>query len=188
MDAVLEPAQSPAKPPYDYRKPRQKRINKGLAGVLAANTDQTWDEIAPQVGAKNGNSLKVSMLGNGLSKRVLQGIAENKVKATLTAQVVSDASEIIRNRLNDELMVQTDLLSKEKPDYSDLASRGQGRAATVKAIAETWRTLNGNPDSVTIQFGASLLSDAQPSTPQPVVDCVSSPVETDMTGTPPVQP
>ena len=69
-------------------------------------------------------------------------------------------------------------LSKRK--VGPLANRGQGEAATLKTMVESYRGLYGNPDSVTFTFGArALSSESCPASPVIEVSAASpSDVET----------
>lgn len=168
----------------EYQRKKHKRVNLALAGVIAATTGQSWNEIAPQVGSVSGNALGVNMHGKGITKRSIAEAKAPTIKATLTAQVVSEATEIIRDRANSVLALQIGKLAAKKPGR--LASKGQGEAAVLKTMAETWRTLNGNPDQITVQFGANMLSEFTPSTP-PVANCGPVQDVEVLPNTPPVQ-
>lgn len=164
---------------------RQHRINKALAGaLLATQPDQTFDDVALQVGAKNGNSLKRSLFNHGLTREKLSNLSRNCVEASFTANVVTQAVEIIRDKANGVLDGQLTKLAN-KP-VGKLANRGQGEAAVLETLSRTWRNLNGNPDQITVQFGAALLS-AKPGTPQQVDDCGEAQSQSEPQTLPPVQ-
>jgi hypothetical protein len=163
--------------PSKVKRPR-KRINKALAGVLVATTKQSWDELAPKVGAANGNSLRVNMFKSGVTQQNCRPEPEQPItttQASVTLQVVTEAAELLRKELNGELLAQVNALKSVPATFDALASKGQGRAGTVKQIAETWRTLNGNPDQVSISFGVGQLDRFQPDAVQPVIEVESVP-------------
>lgn len=172
---VTPVTESPATPATSvtYRKKGSKRINYALAGVLSAQ-GLGWDEIAPKVGAKNGESVRIGMLRKGVTQRQAQAVTTvtetSKARSdAVVARTVTEATEIIRESLNEELIRQVKLLA-DSPARSleELASKGQGRSAVAKTIAETFRATNGSGDSINIVFGVSSLS-GDGAQPQPVV-------------------
>ena len=168
-------------PPRPPGKPRRHRVNLALAGVLLTQ-GMSYDEVAPRVGAATGNSLRVNLGKKGLNlDKMRNPDPAASAQAVATIKLVSEASEIVKERLHGRLGAQIEQLSKRK--VGKLASKGQGEAATLKTMAETWRTLNGNPDSISISFGARNLSLDQPAL-APVIDCpVLAP---DFSTTPPI--
>lgn len=161
---------TPVPPVTNYRT---KRTNYALGGVLISQ-GLSWDEAAVKCGAKNGESLRRGMARRGVSKRTVAAVppvtevAEAR-QMTVTARTVTEATEIIRESLNEELIRQVKLLA-DSPARSleELASKGQGRSAVAKTIAETFRATNGSGDSINIVFGVSSLS-GDGAQPQPVV-------------------
>lgn len=150
-------------------KPKQKRINYALGAVLVSK-GFSLDEAAKQAGAKNGTTLRVGLRRKGItptaSRALLPSMPE---RVTVTARIVSDATQAIRDRTNNLLSMQVDKLGAKKPGR--LANRGQGEAAVLETLSRTWRNLNGSPDQISIQFGASMVSDMVP--PQVTVEVPS---------------
>lgn len=167
------------------KKPRRKRLNHALAGVLVAQ-GMTMPEAAQVVGAKNGESLRTSLARKGVTvAKARNGRARAEamqaVTATVTAQVVTEAAEKLKERFNGEIVRQLQAIESVPVTYEELASRGQGRTATVKTLAEAFRSVNGSPDSVTLQFGANLLSSFTPETTQQIVPQEESPLPVQVT-------
>jgi hypothetical protein len=155
--------------PPPQPKQRRKRINLALAGSLLTQ-GLSYDEVAPRVGAATGNSLRVNLGKRGLNLTVLRTPdAAGPAQEQAVVKLVRATESALRDKLNGGLQVAVDKATAKKVNYRDLASRGQGHAVVLKTLAETWRTLNGSPDQVTVQFGVSLL-DASPvaALPQPV--------------------
>jgi len=73
------------------------------------------------------------------------------------------------------LLCQVSKLASKSP--GKLANKGQGEAAVLETLSRTWRNLNGNPDSISISFGARNLSLDQPAL-APVIECPSLPAST----------
>lgn len=161
---VLEPPQP---------KPKRHRVNLALAGTLLAR-GMGYDEIAKQVGAANGNSLRVNLSKKGVTLERVRNPHPDHVKtASVTYKVVAEATEVLRENANKVLNGQLTKLAS-KP-VGKLANRGQGEAAVLETLSRTWRNLNGNPDSITFSFGASQQSS------EPVIERA---VVTDVTSTP----
>lgn len=151
-------------------KKRKARINHALAGTLLA-TGCTLAAIAPQVGAKNAESLRAALARKGVTTRSVRNLEpRGERRVTVTAKLVEEATEGLRASLNGSLAAVVSAFNSKSPTRKSLASKGQGDAATLKQIAETWRTLNGNPDSISISFGARGLSGDMPPV-APVIDC-----------------
>jgi hypothetical protein len=95
MDDVAVLDQIPA------TKTPRVRINYALATLLASE-GQSMDQIAPQVGAKNANSLQVGMSKRGVTKgKVTKAVAKNSspdVTQHIALRVVSQASESLRQK------------------------------------------------------------------------------------------
>lgn len=163
---VNPPSESPT------AKIKRHRINLALAGALLAQ-GMGYDEVAPKVGAKNGNSLRSNLAKRGVTlTKVRNPSPDHVATATVTCKVVNEATEQLQERFNSEIARQLAAIEAERMTYDDLPSRGQGRTATVKTLAETYRAVNGNPDSVTFSFGASVQSSRpELEIPQQVVNC-----------------
>lgn len=171
IEAVLEQPQAEQSKP---RKAKQKRINVALAGVIAATTELDWSAIAPHVGAKNGESLRQVMIRKGVTRAVIEAAKHRQpVNGSVTAKLVTQATAAIQDMLNDEIADQIRTVRAVPVVYNDLANEKQGRAGLVKQIAESYRAINGSPDQISIQFGASMLSEAVPGT---VTDVVATPL------------
>jgi hypothetical protein len=173
MDQVLAET-----PPVQNHPKKRHRVNLALAGVLMAQ-GLSYDEVAPRVGAATGNSLRVNMGKKGLNLATIRNPdAAPAAQAVATIKLVRQTEDALRETLNNRLGDAVGVLGKEKLSYRKLASRGQGHAATLKQLAETWRTLNGNPDQISITFKASALDDSTPlavCSPAPI-DVESSPI------------
>lgn len=171
--------------PTVTQKIRRNRINYALAGTLLAN-GLTWEEIAKQVGAGSAESLRVGCARKGVTKPMVRNLEpKGEARVTVTARLATEADAILRERANGLLGAQLGKLAS-KP-VGKLHSKGQGDAAVLKTLAETWRTLNGNPDSISIQFGVGARPDDLIATPQPVVSCGPTVDITEQSSTPPVQ-
>lgn len=174
-------------PPRDPDKPRQKRLNTELGGVLLAQ-GLSFDEIAQRIGSASGNAVRVALARKGITKRSARDAAPTPERtASVTLTVVSQAESILRERLNGGLLQATDALLSKPPTRKSLANRGQGHAAVLEGLSRTWRNLNGSPDSVTLQFGANMLSDLAP-IPQPVVSSMPSVDVSELPIAQPVEP
>lgn len=170
-DAV-SPTVTTEQPTAQQPKKRQKRVNYALAGALLSQGLE-FDEIAPQVGAANGESLRAGMSRKGVTKKSVMSLQPRETRVTtVTAKIVDQASAVLADRFNGEIARQLAQIEAQPCSYDDLPSRGQGRTATVKTLAETYRAVNGNPDSVTFSFGASVQSSRpELETPQQVANC-----------------
>lgn len=147
------------------QKQKRKRVNYALAATLLATGTTLNDELALRVGAKNANVLRVGLTKRGVTRKYANSLPMNaNLAKSHAAQVATNAVEILREKLNGELMDQVNALTSKPVSYKSLASRGQGRAATAKTIADTYRALNGSNDQLTVVFGAGRLDES------PVID------------------
>jgi hypothetical protein len=159
-------------PPRDPNKPKAKRINYALAGTLLAS-GMEWDQIAPSVGAKNGETLRAGCARKGVTKPMVRNLeTKGQTRISVTAKLATEAESIIRQRLNSGLIQAADALLSKSPTRKSLSNKGQGHASTLETLSRTWRNLNGSPDQVQVSFGLTMLND---SAPQPVVSCATPP-------------
>lgn len=183
-------ASTDSPPAVPARKPRQKRINHALAGSLLA-VGCTLDAIAPQVGAKNGESLRTALARKGVTARTVRALQPTPERTmTVTAKIVEAAAEGLRDKLNGSLVASVDAFNSRPLRRNKLANKGQGDAAVLETLSRTWRNLNGSPDSVTFQFGAGSQSDmpqVEPASTPPMVSCGPALDVQATGGTPPVQ-
>jgi hypothetical protein len=82
-----------------------------------------------------------------------------KAVAQSVKEAVTDQTSELRERLNGELARQMDELEAKPVKYGELFSRGQGRAAMVKNVVESFRGLNGG-ESINVVFGVNVIHDA----------------------------
>ncbi len=144
-----------ASPPTETpKKPKKKRINYALGAVLVSKGFD-YDAAAQQAGAKNGRVLRVGLRRKGItataSRALLPSLPE---RVSVTAKIVSDVQDALRDKLNSGLDAQASKLLAKKP--GKLHNRGQGDASVLETLSRTWRNLNGNPDSITVQFGVGM--------------------------------
>jgi hypothetical protein len=130
------------------------KIDYTLAAAMLAD-GYDYDEIAPKVGAKSAESLRVCLQKRGITKsrlRPVTPVVTKSVTRNQKVQVSSNAddavTDVLRSELNAELMAQVVKL-RSKP-VGELANRGQGRASVVKTIAE----------SINVVFGVNVIHDA----------------------------
>lgn len=178
MDAIAEtPVETPK-----IRKPT-KRINYALAGTLL-HSGVTMEQIALQVGAANANSLRAALHRKGVTKRSAQAVTVGKhVTETITAKVATQAAEMLRENLGDQLGAAVAALGGKRIGYRDLANVGQGHAAVLKTLAETHKTLYGGAEMNVLVFGVDSMNGTPARqievesqvTPQPVVGDTESP-------------
>jgi hypothetical protein len=172
----MDPAitEAPSVHPNQLKPVGKRRTNYALGGVLVGQ-GVTLAEAASRTGAKNAESLRRGLARKGVTATSVRQVKREPalVTATMTAHVVSEASAILRDRMNGTLLAQAGKLAS-KP-VGKLASKGQGEAAVLKTMAETWRTLNGNPDQVSISFGVGQLDRFQPDVVQPAIEVESVP-------------
>ena len=95
------------------------KINYALAATLLAS-GMPMSEIAPQVGAKNANVLKVGLCKKGVNARLAQSPPQaNRVSMSLVQKVANQASEILKRDMGDVLASHTSAL-KQVPSKVDL--------------------------------------------------------------------
>jgi hypothetical protein len=149
-----------AKDPERVRRSKV-RVNYALAGVLASS-GLTWDEMAKQCGAKTGQSLRIGMHRKGITKTKANSlpIGEGRIGAVM-ARAVTAGAEAIRDRLGEQLGHTVDAFSSVPAQYPDLASKGQGRAAVLKTLAETHKLLFGGSESTVLVFGVDQIAETR---------------------------
>ncbi len=126
-------------------KPRRKRVNLTLAATMLT-TGLTFNEIAPQVGAKNGNSLKVALHKKGVNKNMAcNNLLSESVTNQLTFRVVNQASEALRSSMADILQSHTTKLS-QIPARANLKHIKQIGEA-IEPLARTAKIVHGWSDS-----------------------------------------
>lgn len=149
--------QSAKRPCHD----KTKRINYTLAATLIT-AGMSYEDAARQTGAANGESLRRGLHRKGVTKRQATSITiQGDRIATVTRQVATEASEIIRNQLGDKLGQAVTALGGKRVSYKDLANQGQGHAAVLKTLAETHKTLYGGAEMNVVVFGVGSM-DATP--------------------------
>lgn len=154
------------------RKPQRiqdRRINYALAATLIAQGEDVGS-VAAKCGAKNAHTLRVGLNKRGVKVKEARALPMTPARnQTTVARLATQAVDIIRDRLNEELIEQVDSLAGRKVNYADLASKGQGRAAMVKTIAESFRALNGGAEMNVLVFGVGSM-ESSPGDRQPVID------------------
>lgn len=138
-------------------------VNYALAATLLAQ-GMDLEQIAPQVGAKTPNSLRVGLNRKGVNvtaAKVLQNIAGRTCSVTL--RIASQASEILRRDASDILQAHVSKL-KEVPAKANLAHIervGQALEPLIRSakIVHDW----GNQEAQGVVM-AGLLDDATPVT------------------------
>ncbi len=169
-------------------KAARKRINFALAGTLIAS-GLSYAEVAEKCNAGSVESLRTGLARKGVSLRRLKRV-QNPIQGqeyrdtaqvqTVAARAVHLGAEMIRDRLAGQLGQSVDALSTLPVAYPDLASKGQGRAAVLKTLAETHKLLFGGADQTVIVFGVESMGESHL---EPAIDVTStvSDVNTDNT-------
>lgn len=144
--------------------PRKKRINYALGAILVSK-GASFADAASQCGAKNAKTLQVGLRKKGITAKDSRTLprSELETKGEVGRMVVA-VVDAMRDKVNEELLDQIEHVRAKKISYAQLASKGQGRAAVVKTIAESFKALNGAADQVNIIFGVNTLREADPST------------------------
>ncbi len=153
------------------KKPKKTRINYGLAGTLFAS-GMDWAEIAPRVGAKTGETVRVGMFKRGVTKRSVRALPGQEARIlTVAAKSATVGADMIREKLGGQLGQSVDALASVPTEYPDLASKGQGRAAVLKTLAETHKLLFGGSESTVLVFGVDQIAERAL---EPVIDVTST--------------
>jgi hypothetical protein len=110
-----KPNQVESEQVIDPVKPKRKtRINYALAGTLLT-TGLSYDEIAPQVGAKNGQSVRIGLFKKGVTLRKVQQLpTPNEGSMPVLLRVATQAGQIVRDRLSKDLEQTTNELLSTK--------------------------------------------------------------------------
>jgi hypothetical protein len=139
------------------------RVNYALAATLLAS-GMTYEEIAPKVGSASGESLRAGLSRKGVTLKHVRNLPIRDERVTsVTARVAAVAADVLRDRLNGQIHSQIGLLEAEPATrYGELASKGQGRAAVVKTIAESFKALNGGAETQVTVFGVNVIRDGDP--------------------------
>src|SRR5512138_2319801 len=85
----------PAMPPVTLDlpdKPKPKRINYALGATMIAQ-GLTFDQVAPRVGAANGNSLKVGLIRKGVTATIAR-------RGHLSVEGVESAAQLALERVS----------------------------------------------------------------------------------------
>ncbi len=124
--------------PATVTKP--KRINYVLGATLV-QSGMTYEEAAQQTGACNGNSLRRGLARKGVtSTRVRALPAERLITGTVTAQVASQAADLLKEQFNRILTKHVESLEHipAKRNIKHLKQIGQ----VIEPLARTYRTVN----------------------------------------------
>jgi len=151
--------------PNQQDRPRGKRrTNYALAGVLLAS-GLSYAEVAAKTGAGNGESLRRGLARKGVTAKTVRAcpIPDERVQSAAVRVSVAGA-EIIREKLSGRLHDQIAHLAASP--VTKLASQGQGEAATLKTMADTFKSLHGGSESTFLVFGVDQLCDR--SAPEPI--------------------
>lgn len=155
------------------KKKKKQRINYALAATLLA-TGCEPEAIAGQVGAKNWNSVRVGLAKRGVTQNATKALPPSEIVVQRAAvNIATSAVEEIRERLTKELMHQVGALESKPVSYAKLASKGQGRAAVVKTIAESFKSLHGGAEMNVLVFGVDSMNDRPGS--QPTIELEPTP-------------
>ena len=126
------------------QSPKRTRVNKALAVQLMA-AGQTADQVAPKVGAKSGNSLRVGLHKQGVTKRSInQAIINNiapDVNQALALRVVNQASEVLRMDVHGIVQHQVNKLKGEPDEYNIQQVKALGEA--LEPLARIGDKLHG---------------------------------------------
>jgi hypothetical protein len=135
---------------------RDVQVNAQAMYLAGVHADQICEEL----------SIKLNTFYSWVSrKKWVQGKRNRsariqKAVAQSVKEAVTDQTSELRERLNGELSQQMDALESKPVKYGELFSRGQGRAAMVKNVVESFRGLNGGAESINVVFGVNVIHDA----------------------------
>jgi hypothetical protein len=120
---------------------RVNTINYALAATLLT-TGATYEEIAPKVGAKNGESLRVGLGKRLVTKTGVKTLSLPNCRTTHVAiQVASEASQILKEQMSGLLEQHTGALAqvKVKADLKHITRVGQA----LEPLARTAKIVHG---------------------------------------------
>lgn len=136
MDSVtVEPIQ---------KKPKV-RVNYALAATLLTQGHK-MDDIAPRVGAKNANVLRVLLHRKGVTERLCRTVTDAKgltvTHPSLTLRIANQASDILREKFSNELSTSADILASipKSKSLKHLKQRGEVLEPLVRSakIVHNW--------------------------------------------------
>ena len=155
---------------------RKPRINYALAATLLTQ-GVSFEDIAPQVGAKSGNVLRVQMHKKGVTATIAKSHhhLEGDVSRPLVLRVANAASEALREQFSGILAAHGQALSKIKPKRNLKHIKQVGEAfeplARVAKIVHDW----GNTQTVgLIAMGTSAQVESQAD--PPAIELPAAPV------------
>lgn len=158
------------------KRGRESTIDYQAALALKAK-GFTYDQIAKELGCK-ANTLRIQFTRKGYTKHVALATKGIQGQAVVSeSKPMKDGSKL-KAELAEELEEQLMALRSLPVRAAQLGNtpEGQGRAAIVKTIAETGKIAHGwGNDSVTIQFGVSMLADQDVG--RPAIDVSAERVE-----------
>lgn len=116
-------------------------VNYALAATLLSQ-GLNYDQAAQQVGAKNGNSLKVGLSRRGVTLSATRGSDFAIQRATVVANtIVSEASERLRGDFAELLQAHVGKLKELKP--SSNLKKAKQLAEVLKPLSDTAKTVHG---------------------------------------------
>jgi len=120
--------------------PRSK-INYALAATLLS-ANATLAEVAPHVGAKNADVLRVGLARQGVTVKLIrsQPIHPERIESE-AAKVASQASRILREKMSAEISESVDVLGKI-PKAQTLKHLKE-RVSVIEPLARTAKTVFG---------------------------------------------
>lgn len=149
----------------------KQTINYALAATLLSQ-HVTLDEAAKQVGAKDGNTLRVGLARRGVTATLARRSEDQKERAvTVANKAVADASEALRRDFTDILAKHVGALNKV-PGKSNLKHLRQV-ANVAEPLARTAKIVYGWDDSASAKAVdlSVMVAVRVDQAPQPVASC-----------------
>lgn len=158
---------------------RPATINHALAGALLCK-GQTYEEVAPKVGAKSAEGLRQAMVKKGLTKGRLVRIQESDLQIeSVSFRVANQASKLLQTTVG----TKTQAAAEAMPALDETASYDtlERHVPLLEGLARVGKALYGwgeNDSGSTVHADVtSTLVDVTPaSEPQQIVDASSEPV------------
>lgn len=154
---------------YCQAMARRKTINHALAGALLCK-GQSYDEVAPQVGAKTGAGLRQALLKKGINKSSLKRIQESDLCIqSVSFRVASQASKLLQSTIGTRTQTAAEKLPAldANPTYDEL----ERHVPLLEGLARVGKALYGwgENDNASLVH-ADLTSTLADSEPQAIVD------------------
>lgn len=127
--------------PITPTKYKRGRINYVLAATLLTK-GVTLEEAAKHAGAKNGNTLRIGLIQNGITQKQIRALPDDpNCNSSVVIQAANKASEILKNRMGELLDTHTAQLQlvKAKPNLQHIAKVG----AALEPLARVAKIVHG---------------------------------------------